>query len=41
MRPHRATSLVEVFEMNDLVWLAVLAGLLLLTLAYARFCEKA
>jgi len=27
--------------MNDLLWLAVLAGLVLGTLAYVRLCEKA
>jgi len=27
--------------MNDLLWLAVLAGLVLATLAYVRLCEKA
>jgi len=27
--------------MNDLIWLAILAGLVLLTFAYLRLCEKA
>jgi len=27
--------------MNDLIWLAVLGGLFLLTLAYTRLCDKA
>jgi len=27
--------------MNDLLWLGVLAGLALATLAYLRICEKA
>lgn len=27
--------------MNDIAWLAILAGLFLLTLAFARLCEKA
>jgi len=27
--------------MNDLTWLAVLAGLTLLTFAYVRLCDKA
>ncbi len=26
--------------MNDIAWLAVLAGLFLLTLAYVRLCDK-
>jgi hypothetical protein len=34
-RPIRTTI------MQDLLWLAVLAGLFLLTLAYVRLCEKA
>jgi len=27
--------------MNDLIWLGVLAGLFLLTLAYTRLCDQA
>jgi len=27
--------------MNDLIWLAVLGGLFLLTLAYVRLCDNA
>jgi hypothetical protein len=35
-RTNRESSL-----MQDLLWLAVLAGLFLLTLAYVRLCERA
>ena len=31
----------EEFKMTDLTWLVVLGGLFLLTLAYARLCDKA
>ena len=34
--PHRKEN-----PMNDLMWLGVLAGLFLLTLAYARLCDDA
>jgi hypothetical protein len=39
----RALSLPpgDTFPMTDLLWLAILAGLFLLTLAFARLCEKA
>jgi hypothetical protein len=32
---------VKEFAMNDLTWLAVLAGLTLLTFAYVRLCDRA
>jgi hypothetical protein len=31
----------EEIPMQDLVWLAAVAGLFLLTLAYAQLCDKA
>lgn len=39
----RALSLPpgDTFSMTDLLWLAIVAGLFLLTLAFARLCEKA
>jgi hypothetical protein len=32
---------LEEITMNDLIWLAVLGGLFLLTLAYVRLCDEA
>jgi hypothetical protein len=31
----------EETQMNDLIWLAAVAGLFVLTLAYAQLCDKA
>ena len=44
LRPERLAEVPNTFgslPMQDLIWLAVLAGLALLTFAYVRLCDAA
>ena len=41
LHPPLAGAMRRVLSMPDLLWLAVLVGLFLLTLAFVRLCERA